>query len=487
MSIRNKLLLLLALLVAVTAGNFAVLQWSNRDLRELVEDARISNELIVSLASLRYLTLEYVQRPSERTRAQWAKRYEAAERRLEEAHQVSAGADRLAVEGMRQNLVYLGQFFREITDDAPAAGAEFEAGSPAREHRDRLTRQMLARVQDMISEGQRLMRKNHESTASFVERRLSLILVSELFLIISIVLLVISIFYSVLQPLDRLVVSARKVADGDLSVKLPVHSAAEFGQINATFNDMVEKLESSIRELQTANTALLNSNQDLSRFAYVASHDLQTPLRSIAGFLQLLEADYGQAIGTEGHEWLRRALQSTSILQEIISDLLAYSRIDSATEPLEPVPLEPVVQSVMVLLDAPIRESGARIETGELPTVSGDRAQLVQLFQNLINNAIKFRCDAPPVVRIGSTLTADTVQVSVADNGIGIAPQFQDKVFEIFQRLHKQSKYPGNGIGLTVCQRIMQRHGGRIAVQSDGKNGSTFLLDFPRDPAVPST
>lgn len=479
MSIRNKLLLLLALLVAVTAGNFAVLQWSNRDLRSLVEDARFSNELIVSLASLRYLTLEYVQRPSERTRSQWAKRYDATDRQLKIAYESSDGADRLAIEGMRQNLEFLGKFFREVTEIGPADGTDFEAGSPAREHRDRLTRRMLARVQDMISEGQRLMRKNYESTASVVESRLSLIVVSEMFLVISIAMLIISIFYSVLRPLNLLVVSARKVAEGDLSAKLPVRSAAEFGQINATFNDMIDKLENSISQLQTANTALLNSNQDLSRFAYVASHDLQTPLRSIAGFLQLLEADYGEAIGPEGHEWLQRALQSTAILQQIIRDLLAYSRIDSATEPLEPVSLASVIQSVIVLLDVPIRESGAQIEIGELPTVSGDMAQLVQLFQNLINNAIKFRGDAPPAIRIASTMTADAVQITVADNGIGIPPQFQDKVFEIFQRLHKHSKYPGNGIGLTVCQRIMQRHGGRIAVESDGISGTTFFMDFP--------
>jgi signal transduction histidine kinase len=479
MSIRNKLILLMSLLVAIAASNITILQIAKRDLEIQTQESQTANELIVSLASLRYLTLEYLLRPSDRTQTQWGQKYRSLNQLLELAQRRYSGPEQQLVEGIRENLVQLGQFFEEVAAKPAARPTDGNSSARASEHRDRLTRQMLARIQEMISEGTRLSRNNHDSMAEFVDKRLGLIFAAEIFLVISIGLLILSIFSSVLAPLDLLVGSTRKVAEGDLGVRLPHRVDSEFGLLNDTFNDMLDKLEETLQQLQSANAALLNSNQDLSRFAYVASHDLQTPLRSIAGFIQLLEADYGHQLGPDGKDWLRRAQKSTALLQEIIHDLLAYSSLESKSEPFAAVPLDPLVGSVLMLLDVPIKEAGAKIDVGPLPVVFGDDAQLVQLFQNLIGNALKFRGDASPVIRLWSTRSEETVSVSINDNGIGIPPEYHARIFEMFQRLHKQSKFQGTGIGLAICQRIIQRHGGSIGVESDGSHGTTFTITLP--------
>jgi light-regulated signal transduction histidine kinase (bacteriophytochrome) len=225
-------------------------------------------------------------------------------------------------------------------------------------------------------------------------------------------------------------------------------------------------------ELKRTNEALARSNLDLQRFAYVASHDLQTPLRGIASFVDLLRSSYGDGLDAQANDWLARIGRSVDHLQTLIRDLLEYSRVDAEPRAFESVAMRDVLERATSLLDT----ANATITAGELPEVAGDRSLLVQLVMNLIGNAIKYRGDLAPQVHITAQDRADDWLFEVRDNGIGIAPKHHQQVFEIFKRLHDQKEYPGTGIGLAICRRVVDRHGGTIWVESTPGDGSRFFF-----------
>jgi PAS domain S-box-containing protein len=229
-----------------------------------------------------------------------------------------------------------------------------------------------------------------------------------------------------------------------------------------------------ISERKRQAEVLERSNMELQRFALLASHDLQTPMRSIASFVQLLQSTYADKLDSQANDWISRTQQSVRHLQILIQDLLEYSRVDSQAHPFQRVSIRDVFDHALLLLDASVRESGAEVICGELPVVTGDRSQLVQLMQNLIGNALKYRNKKPPHIHVSAEQRGNEWIIAVRDNGIGIAPKYHQKIFEIFQRLHDQQEYPGTGIGLAVCRRVVERHGGRIWVESEAGRGSVF-------------
>jgi len=242
--------------------------------------------------------------------------------------------------------------------------------------------------------------------------------------------------------------------------------------------DISERIRQA-EALRLANEALERSNIELQRFAYVASHDLQTPMRGIASFAQLLQRNYAAGLDPQAADWIRRIVESVAHLQSLVRDLLEYSRIDSQAHPFRPVALDEVVDDAVNLLDASVREAGAEIHREALPVLAGDRSQLVQLLLNLLGNALKYRSTAPPRIHVSAARQGTDWQISVRDNGIGIAAAHQERIFEIFQRLHDQQEYPGTGIGLAVCRRVVHRHGGRIWVESAPDAGSVFHFTIP--------
>ena len=228
--------------------------------------------------------------------------------------------------------------------------------------------------------------------------------------------------------------------------------------------------------LRHANEALERSNIELQRFAFVASHDLQTPMRSIASFVELLQSTYADKLDAQANDWIRRTNQSIKHLQIIVRDLLEYSRVDSQAHPFHLVSVREVFDNAVSLLDASVRESRAEVTCGELPTVMGEHSQLVQLMLNLIGNGLKYRGKEPPQIHVSAERKSNGWTIAVRDNGIGIAPKHHEKIFEIFQRLHDQQEYPGTGIGLAVCRRVVHRHGGKIWVESEFGRGSVFYF-----------
>jgi PAS domain S-box-containing protein len=244
-----------------------------------------------------------------------------------------------------------------------------------------------------------------------------------------------------------------------------------------------ERVQRRTAQLARANEALERSNLDLQQFAYIASHDLQTPLRAIAGFAQFLQADYADRLDETAQDYLDRIVRGASRLQELIEDLLQFSRVESNPAPLGPVELDQVFDDAVEALQVEVDASSANVSRTDLPQVQGDAQQLTHLFQNLIENAIKYRRADPPEVQVSAERDAAGWVVSVSDNGIGIAPQYRERVFEIFRRLHSAQAYPGTGIGLSLCRRIVNRFGGRIWVDSEEGKGSSFRFTIPDEPA----
>ena len=243
-----------------------------------------------------------------------------------------------------------------------------------------------------------------------------------------------------------------------------------------------EKLEAAQQALELSAAELRRSNQELEQFAYVASHDLQEPLRKIASFCNLLETRYADQLDDRGNTYLHYIVDGAMRMQALVNDLLLYSRIATRGKEFAPTNMNDVLQEALANLDVAVAESDARVAYDALPTVNGDATQLVRLLQNLVGNAIKYRGEAPPQVHVAAAKERDDWVFSVRDNGIGIAPEYAERIFVIFQRLHTREEYGGTGIGLAVCKKIVERHGGRIWVESAEGAGATFSFSLPQVP-----
>lgn len=231
-------------------------------------------------------------------------------------------------------------------------------------------------------------------------------------------------------------------------------------------------------ELQARADELVRSNEELLQFAYVASHDLQEPLRTVSGFAQLLQRRYEGKLGPDADEYIGYVTAGVQRMKSLIEDLLAYSRVSRGSEPATPVDLNRVVDTALANLHGAITAASAAIRVGQLPTLPGNERQLVQLFQNLVGNAVKFRTEDIPKIEIGARQSGNDWIISVRDNGIGIDARHAEQVFVLFQRLNGRDKYPGNGIGLTICKKIVDLHRGRISVEP-GVPGTVFRIVLP--------
>lgn len=269
-------------------------------------------------------------------------------------------------------------------------------------------------------------------------------------------------------------ISSRALITRDQNGK-PVH-------VSGVCFDVTDMKEGAERSLIALNEALLRSNNELQQFAYVASHDLQEPLRMVTSFTQLLQMQYSDKLDQKANEYINFAVDGSKRMYELINGLLAYSRVQTKGGDFKRIELEGIIQKVRENLMILINETGAEIESGKLPrVVTGDENQLIQLLQNLIENGIKF-CNVKPCIRISGRTKDGMHIISVRDNGIGIESQYFDRIFRIFQRLHLRGEYKGTGIGLAICRRIVERHGGEIWVESVPGEGSTFSFSLPVKP-----
>lgn len=305
----------------------------------------------------------------------------------------------------------------------------------------------------------------------------------------------------ILRQTKTLMNTTERLAAGDLSARTQItHLPGEIGQLARAFDDMAESLAQREAERSQAERAmkeyaadLERSNRDLQDFANIASHDLQEPLRKIQVFSDLLQMRYSEELDERGVEYIKRMQEAARRMQSLIQDLLIYSRISTRSQPIQVVDLRQVANEVLSDLVLQIEQSGAQVNIGSLPVIEADAFQMHQLMQNLLSNAIKFhQQDQPPVVSVnceiiqppdnqdnGSAPVRPVCQIKIVDNGIGFDDKYMDRIFLPFERLHGRSEYQGTGMGLAICRKIVERHGGSISAQSSPGNGATFIVNLP--------
>jgi signal transduction histidine kinase len=309
------------------------------------------------------------------------------------------------------------------------------------------------------------------------------------------VLLAVLVNRAVTRPLRRLAEACRRITDGEFDQKIVARGPKDIRAIATDVEDMRQRIVAELADARSARAVLdeqteelRRSNAELEQFAYVASHDLQEPLRKVASFCQLLEKRYGDELDERGAEYIKYAVDGAKRMQALISDLLTFSRVGRLNAAHTDVELDATVDAAIGNLEAAIEESGAEVvRTGPLPEVLGDPTLLTMLWQNLIGNAVKFRKpDQAPRVEIdcvpGVDEHRDEWSFTVSDNGIGIADEFVDKVFVLFQRLHTREVYSGTGIGLALCKKIVEHHGGTIRIDTSYSAGARFSFTLPVKP-----
>ncbi|HEV3066638.1 MAG TPA: CHASE3 domain-containing protein [Streptosporangiaceae bacterium] len=324
------------------------------------------------------------------------------------------------------------------------------------------------------------------SAASALQATLVVIAVA---LLAAVLVLAFGLWRSAILPLSRLASDARQVAEGDFEHQVEPGGPAEMRAVGADVNRMRERILAELSALQAAHATLeartedlQRSNSELEQFAYVASHDLQEPLRKVASFCQLLQRRYAGRLDAKADEYIEHAVDGAKRMQALINDLLAFSRVGRTAQRREPVSCAVLLAQAWANLAADVRRTHATIEVGELPVVLGEASLLTAVFQNLIGNALKFCADEPPRVSVSARRDGESWLFSFRDNGIGIEPEYAERIFVIFQRLHDKATYPGTGIGLAMARKIIEYHGGRIWLDTTITAGARFWFTLPALP-----
>ncbi|MFE4963251.1 ATP-binding protein [Streptomyces sp. NPDC056660] len=336
-----------------------------------------------------------------------------------------------------------------------------------------------------------------ERTAATRQLRQAVSLRNWMFAVIAVVIVLVAglvfegLRRGVTGPLSRLGSAARDVAQGRFDRSLDGTGPADLRRLASDVESMRLRLVAELRFseetrglLDEQAEDLKRSNTELEQFAYVASHDLQEPLRKVSSFTQLLQRRYGGQLDEKADQYIAFAVDGANRMQNLINDLLAFSRVGRVHNEQRTVDLEEVLSTTVDDLSVRVEETGTEITHDPLPTVLGDATQLGMLLQNLLSNAVKFRHpDRPPRIHVGVTPAEGSWEFEVRDNGIGIEPEYQEKVFVIFQRLHTREAYPGTGIGLAMCKKVVEFHGGTISIDPDNRPGTRVLFTLPALPA----
>ena len=443
-----------------------------------------ASELVKGFSELNVVTYEYVQHHGRRAAEQWHRRHASLDARLT---------------NLTFNKPYQQQILARVRENFPKLAslfAELSAVEDNPELEHRLAGQLLARSNTMVSLAARLA-SSSQAEANTIQKRTDMF---KLGLVVLTALVVAGVAAmaarSVTVPMTKLLGATHNIGEGNLDQKIGYEGRDELGELSKAFDRMTDKLRkitvsrdelvSEVRERMRAEQMLVEkaeelvrSNADLQQFAYVASHDLKEPLRAVSGFCQLLQQRYHGKIDDKADQYIQEAIDGAARMQTLIDDLLKYARVSTTGGPMESTNCMVVVEKAVANLKASIETTGASVHYSNLPSVTADEPQLLHLFQNLISNAIKYYSGKPPEIDIAAEAKNGEWLFSVRDNGIGIDPKYHDRIFVIFQRLHTRDEYSGTGMGLAICKRIVDRHKGKIWVDSQPGMGSTFSFTIP--------
>lgn len=494
-AIKFRIVTLLAVLLATLVA-FVLIGAFNR-VHDQIGRLRQTDRFLKSVFELKVVTEDYLETGLPRANAQW---HAKSATLLGQLREIAFNTDeqRALARRIQANHTSLGRTFREI--ETTAAGDATPEAVMIR----RLTANLDVALLAMTSSANQLLEVIYRDLVKGQRIATTVAAFSSIAMLGMIVALGAMIRRGALRPLQRLQRDTAIIGEGNLDYRVGYDADDELGDLSRAFDGMLTRLKRVTAsrdelnrevaerrrvetELRTTLTALEQSNRDLEQFAYSASHDLQEPLRKVAAFGSLLKKEYADAIGEQGNQYVSIMCDATGRMQKLISALLSYSRVTTRGKAFVPVDLNDAVATVLSDLETRISETKGDIVVGRLPTIQADPAQIRQLLQNLIANALKFhKPDEAPRVQVyddsiveGDPSAMPLCRISVEDNGIGFEQKYADRIFGIFQRLHTRREYSGTGIGLAVCRRIAERHGGCVAAVSAPGNGARFTFTLP--------
>ncbi|HYN79854.1 MAG TPA: ATP-binding protein, partial [Lamprocystis sp. (in: g-proteobacteria)] len=517
MTIRNRFRLILGVIVLMAVLRSGLVLYLNSVQQEVMDYEDRASEMLSLIVQLGVVTLDY-------RLTKEARPFALTRRKIDQLGEVLAQlppgepSDQPVVARLQRNFVGLQASITKLAtaraDQEAAAVPTADAPTIAVDNETlvyRLANRLSAEANDMAAGARKLLDTHRERSRYLATLTGQVTLGFDLLTALVILGLLLTQSRSLLRSLEALRRGAQAVAAGQPGVQVTTPARDELGELAETFNRMAEQLEhrqaqlealhghladlnrdleqrvarrtaeltAAMAQRQQTITELNQRNEELRQFAYVASHDLQEPLRMVASYTDLLKRRHAGAFDAEGERYLGYVLDGARRMQELILELLAYSRVGTRGKPPVPIPLDAPLDAALADLTLRIAETGAVITRGPLPSLPVEREQLHQIFQNLIGNALKFRGLAPPLIGIDAVPSEGAWRIEVRDNGIGISPEHHERIFNLFARLHSRAAYAGTGIGLAVCRRIVERHGGRIWVESSLGAGATFSFTLP--------
>ncbi len=475
MKIKTGLKIVIAASLATISIAMATSFIASKYVREMAREEKSFSRILENINGLRALTYDFLMYRTDRARNQWLLIHNDIERFLAAPHLRTSGHDE-AFDDFKARHSRVRDIFQRLLQTHEKEAARPELESVLKETENRLTGQLLFETQSMVSDivqlSSALSQRAHDTL-----RLADLINMGSWILVLIIVIInSLYVFTSVVKPLFRMHEGVGIVAAGDLGHTVGIDIQNEVGELSRSFDQMTANLREHTLQLE-------RSNRELEEFAFVTSHDLQEPLRKIQTFADRLKALNCDFAADKGRDYLVRIERCAGRMRDLIVALSRYSGIRNAIEPMETIDLKAPVEQAIAALE-PLREhTGGVIEVGELPHIEADPDQMRHLFQNLIDNSLRYQCNQKPFVQVYSDCACSNgcFEIHVKDNGIGFCGSYLHTIFKPFQRLHgKDSPYQGTGIGLTICRKIVERHGGSITARSAPDKGSIFTVRLPQ-------
>jgi signal transduction histidine kinase len=442
------------------------------------------NEIINKAFALNLLVATFKEESGQRDMQQIGDVRRSLSKLLEDVSSSDAREEFL-IKQIRRNNQELGPLLDQFVAQRGAPGTRIET-----ERKNMLASQLWTKVRFITDDTNRLMGISQSRIVSAQGKGA----VAVLALLVAIILVKTTISYvsgrSIVRDVNRLSEGVGHITGGDLAHRIEVLGKSELAGLASAFNGMAAALQASYDDLREHTRKLEQSNRELQDFAFIASHDLQEPLRKIQTFGDRLREKWGGGLDEEGLDNLERMRNAANRMQALIQALLSYSKVTRRPEPFSQVALTPLLEEVVSDLAVLIEQTGGRIKVTDLPAVEASASQMRQLFQNLLGNGLKFHREERPLIKVsgekvkapmGKEASPDSpwVEIRVEDNGIGFDEKYLDRIFHPFQRLHGQSAYDGTGIGLAICRKIVERHGGTITAKSAPDKGATFIVTLP--------
>jgi signal transduction histidine kinase len=504
MRIRHRLNLMAVATIDAAALFAITLWWTSDRIGNAVRQGQTIDEVTRGVFELTMLTNDFLLHHTPRAQVQWENRSNSL-RRLMTRLEGGNDGDRTLLKSIAASLKDMQGLFAQVRA-IHQGGASTAAEAQRIGSREQLIVGLIgSKAQAMVESAVRLKAAANARLAAAERRGTGVLLFAGGSMTTAMLFVIVATNRRIMTGVTKLSAGAAIIGAGNLEHRIGHQTNDEMGDLADTIDDMTDRLRRTTvtrdtlaeevvvrrkaqEDLIEAADALQQSNRDLEQFAYVASHDLQEPLRTVASYLQLVKKRYAGRLDSDADEFIDFAVDGAGRMQQIIRDLLVYSRIGTQGKSFSAVDCNEALRDVMHNLKADVIRQEAEVTHDPLPRVSGDRVQMARLLQNLISNAIKYRSDARPKVHVSARRSGDEWILSVTDNGIGIAPEHADRIFGMFQRLHARDEYSGTGIGLAICKRIAGRHGGRIWLESEPGRGATFSFSIPAPvPAETST